>query len=476
MNRRVAIEKWAKSVELGSAAVFIGAGLSQRAGYPSWRQLLRDVAGELGLDIDEEHDLSAVAQYSVNRAVGKRNQLAQLLLSEFPPTQRAPEPFNILARLPIRHIWTTNYDTLVEAAWKNAKRLLDVKSLNGDIGRENPWAHAILYKMHGSIDHPDNVVIAKDDYELYRAIRPAFYQVLAGHIASKQFLFLGFGFSDPNIAHLFAGLREALRDSGPEHFAIVRRPQLGSGKRAKKKFETDKIRHDLWVEDLQRYGISCIEIDEFEEVDHILQEIETSLARRGIFVSGSYPSESGFDEERRYIEIVATGIGKAIAAHGKRLVSGFGLVVGSAVVSGALETIMREEAPNLEKSLLLRPFPQRCPEGMDEEEFRLRYREEMVRQAGICVVIAGTRGTRDVDRVDAPGVLAEVELAEKYGRLIIPIGATGGAAQEIWKKMKGQSDSGKYPWSRKDFDLLNVKAASPDEVVAAFERILKSVG
>src|SRR5829696_2114429 len=138
MDRAIFIERWAKSLELGSAAAFIGAGLSQRAGYPSWRRLLRDIAQELGLDIEAEHDLAAVAQYSVNRAVGKRNQLARLIVEELPPKPEAP--------VPLRHVWTTNYDSLPETAWRNERKLLDIKSRNEDLGLDKPWAHSILYK------------------------------------------------------------------------------------------------------------------------------------------------------------------------------------------------------------------------------------------------------------------------------------------------------------------------------------------
>jgi hypothetical protein len=331
---------------LGSAAAFIGAGLSQRAGYPGWKRLLRDIAKELGLDVELEHDLAAVAQYHVNRAVGKRNQLARLIAQEFPPKADAPEPFRIVARLPLRHVWTTNYDSLTETAWRNERKLLDVKSRNEDLGVDKPWAHTILYKMHGSVDHPADVVIAKDDYELYRSLRPGFLQVLTGHLASKQLLFLGFSFTDPNLAHLFGSIRESFRENGPEHYAIARKPALGSGINAKKRLKTDQIRHRLWVEDLQRYGIQTLEIDEYEDIDDILREVEMSLALRSVMISGSFPDvlDPANIDRRRQIEAVARGVGRLIAERGKRLVSGFGLVVGSASISGALDVILKEDA------------------------------------------------------------------------------------------------------------------------------------
>lgn len=472
MKAETFIEKWTKSLELGSAAVFIGAGLSVRAGYPTWRSLLADIATELGLDIEVEHDLAAVAQYALNKATGKRHALSTLIVDHFPPRPDPPEPFRILARLPIRHVWTTNYDKLAETAWEQAGRLLDVKSRNADLGIDKPWAHAVLYKMHGSVDHPAEVVIAKDDYELYRRERPGFLQVLTGQLVTKQILFLGFSFTDPNIGHLFASIREAFTDNGPEHYAIVRRPQKGSGSGAKKRFNTDKIRHSLWVQDLKRYGIECVEVDEYEEIDDILHTVELRLAGRSVFVSGSLPPAAP-DDQRRRVEDVAREVGRVIAEQHKQLISGFGLTVGSASVAGALSVILKEPTPNLEKSLLLRPFPQEAPAGIDMATFRSRYREGMIQQAGIAVFIAGLKEDGGGVLVTADGVIEEFETAQRLGRVVVPIGATGGAAAEIWKRL---DKAATLPpgLKREDFDTLNTTATTPQAIAKVVQKVMEA--
>ncbi len=468
------INRWAKALEGGAAAVFIGAGLSRRAGYPDWRTLLADIAKELGLDIEAEYDLAAVAQYSLNKAARKRNKLTRLIVDHFPPKADAPEPFRILARLPVRNVWTTNYDKLAETAWEQERKLLDVKSRNNDLGFDRSWAHATLYKMHGTVDHPTEVVIAKDDYELYRRERPGFLQVLTGQLVTKQMLFLGFSFTDPNMAHLFASIREAFKDDGPEHYAIVRRPKKGSGAGAKKRFETEKVRHALWVEDLQRYGIQCIEIDEYEQVDEILRAVELKLAGRSVFISGSYP-ENAPNDDRRYIEEMARQIGREIARHEKRLVSGFGLVVGSAAIAGALEIILAEPAPNLERGLLLRPFPQTIPKGMAKAVFYERYRQAMVQQAGVCIFIGGLKDTGKAAPAIADGVLEEFKQAQAASRIVVPIGATGGAAREIWQQMA--KDAGWAPpgLNRREFEQMNKDGLAPADAAKLVEKVLKAV-
>jgi hypothetical protein len=480
MNKSKFIEVWAKSLELGSASAFIGAGLSQAAGYPGWKELLRDIAKELGLEIEYEHDLAAVAQYSVNRTVGKRHKLASLITKEFPPKSVAPEPFNLLARLPLRHIWTTNYDTLVETAWRNERKHLDVKSRNEDLGVDNPWAHAILYKMHGSVEHPSDVVIAKDDYELYRSMRPGFLQLLTGQLVSKQILFLGFSFTDPNLSHLFGNIREAFREHGPEHYAIVRRPQRGTGKNAKRKHETDSIRHTLWVEDLQRYGIQCVEIDRYQEIDDILKAVALKLAGRSVFVSGSFPVTSNptHTTDRHRVEEYAYKIGRIIAERQQRLVSGFGLVVGSASITGALSIILSEDTPNFDKSLLLRPFPQEAPSGINNVSFRTKYREGMIQQAGACIFIAGLKAAGSAGKIafkQAEGVVEEFEMAKRLGRGIIPLGVTGGASLAIWRKVEGDYSTFWPAQQRKNFDLLNNTTVPMATVLAAVTKMLSSL-
>jgi Sir2- and TIR-associating SLOG family/SIR2-like domain len=474
MDAATFIDQWSSSLELGSAAVFIGAGLSRRAEYPDWRSLLKDIADELGLDIGLEHDLAAVAQYSLNKAIGKRHNLTQLIVNHFPPKPDAPEPFRILARLPVRHVWTTNYDTLPEVAWRNERKELDVKSRNDDLGTDKPWAHAILYKMHGSVDHPSEVVIAKDDYELYRRDRPGFLQVLTGHLVSKQMLFLGFSFTDPNIAHLFASIREAFKDNGPEHYAIVRRPKLSSGPGAKKRLEIDKVRHTLWVDDLKRYGIQCVEVDEYENVDEILRAVELRLAGRSVFVSGSLPT-SADPAQRDYVEDVAREVGRVIAKHEKRLVSGFGLIVGSATIAGALGVILAETAPNLEKSLLLRPFPQEPPSGMDLSSFQRTYRDGMISQAALCVFICGLTAASGAAPVIADGVMHEFGSAKRLKRVLLPIGATGGAAKKIWDKVAADLAALCPHISRKDFDLLNDPKQTPKALASIVGKVIAAV-
>jgi hypothetical protein len=198
------------------------------------------------------------------------------------------------------------------------------------------------------------------------------------------------------------------------------------------------------------------------------------LAGRSVFVSGSLPTNAP-DDQRRKVESVARELGRVIAEREKRLVSGFGLTVGSAAIAGALGVILKEPMPNLEKSLLLRPFPQQAPAGMDMATFRTRYREGMIQQAGVAVFVSGLKeGTGNGSPAVADGVIEEFETAQRLGRATVPIGATGGAAAEIWKRL---DSAGTLPpgLTRKDFEALNAAGHRPEALAKIVDKVIAFV-
>jgi hypothetical protein len=309
MRPRDFVRAYAEFLEQGSAGLFIGAGLSMQAGYPSWLDLVRDMAEEIGLDATREPDLPSVVQYFLNKSGKTRTRLGRTIVEHFGEEKSIPEIFRVLARLPLRHIWTTNYDTLPERAWREQKKRLDVKSIDKDVIHENPLAHAVLYKMHGTVEHPGDVVIAKGDYESYRRKRGGFLHLLTGHLISRHMLFLGFSFTDPNLTHLFTLIRESFDDAPPEHFAIVRKPARSSFER-EELFEFAVRRYEYWKDDLQNYGIQCIEVNEYGEIEELLLAVERRLVMNSVMVSGSFPdTRNAADvDQRSSVETIAYGI------------------------------------------------------------------------------------------------------------------------------------------------------------------------
>jgi hypothetical protein len=191
----------------GNAALFAGAGLSAPAGYVDWRELVRPLSIELELNIDLESDFVAVAQFHVNASGANRHTLHKAVIEALSPDVPPTENHRLLARLPIRTWWTTNYDKLIENALRDAGKIVDVKSAVPQLATTRPRRDATIYKMHGDVDRPDEAVATRDDYERYSTDRGAFITALAGDLVSKTFLFLGFSFTDPNLEHVLTQVR-----------------------------------------------------------------------------------------------------------------------------------------------------------------------------------------------------------------------------------------------------------------------------
>jgi len=97
------IETYVQALHDQDAAIFAGAGLSIPAGLVNWKELLRDVASDIGLDVDKEDDLVSVAQFHVNER-GGRHRINQALIHEFAVRSKSRATTNCWRLSPSRPI------------------------------------------------------------------------------------------------------------------------------------------------------------------------------------------------------------------------------------------------------------------------------------------------------------------------------------------------------------------------------------
>ncbi len=455
------LKTYARALRLGDATAFVGAGLSRPAGYPDWRGLVRVMAQEMGLDPDEAHDLPALVQFFLTEE-GQRGRLNAILNDRFIDEKPIPDAVSALTRLPLREIWTTNYDTLIERAVRQAGRKASVKWSDDQLTTSTPFLSTTVFKMHGSIEQPAGCVIARDDFERYRLDRPGFHHTIAERLQSKRFLFLGAGLNDPNLNNLFSLVREMHGPNTRPHTAVMRRGRPGGDPRDLHEARTQ----ELWFRELKRYGVHVVYVDEFDEIPMLLEDLRRRVLRETVFVSGAHPSEAA---AARKGDVLALGrlLGSELARRKMKIVSGFGNTVGGAVISGALDELYQDGTTDLEHALGLRPFPQEL-EGGERERVYAVYRRDMVRQAGLAIFVSGLEPSGG----DAPGVLQEFDIAVSDGLLPIPIGATGGAAATVWQRMSADYASLSQGMDRALFDALNDVGKTASEMLTSICRIL----
>lgn len=104
--------------------LFVGAGMSMYAGYPSGAMLSKifydNLSKDLKSDIEFTEDLPKLTNDIYYLKGGNKNYLLQILKREFQKEPISTEIHQLLAKIPhFKTIITTNYDTLIESTNKN---------------------------------------------------------------------------------------------------------------------------------------------------------------------------------------------------------------------------------------------------------------------------------------------------------------------------------------------------------------------
>ena len=411
------IEKAIKSDELGA---FIGAGLSIRAGFCSWKELLREPAEEIGLNVEKENDLVNLAQYYANSK--KRTSIDDLIKRQFSQLLNPTDNHKLLSQLPISTFWTTNYDKLIEKALEDNMKKPYVKTTDEQLRGTNHDFDAIVYKLHGDVESPEDAVLTRSDYEEFGYNkRKLFREVLEGDLLTKTFLFLGFSFEDPNFNYVIGRLRVLLDEKKPrKHYCIMKRIQDTD-----EDYEYKKARQELQIEDLNRYGIFTYLVNKYDEITEILSTLVDRFRRKTIFISGSAYSYSAYSQEtgENFIHKLSFELSK----NGYHIVNGYGKGVGEFVLNGVADYCLTHKS-KINEFLTLMPFPQNSSLGIDLDKLYKENREQMIENCGIAIFLFGDKEAEDI----ASGVMDEYELSKEHGLVCLPIEYTGGASKEIY--------------------------------------------
>ncbi|MGN7998898.1 SIR2 family protein [Sphingomonas sp. 22176] len=429
------LKRFLAEIEAGNAAIFAGAGLSAPAGFVNWKELLREIAHDLDLVIDREDDLISVAQWHVNKAQS-RYRLNKEIIDHLSPDTPPTANHRLLARMPIATWWTTNYDTLAEEALKAAGKVVDVKSDHRQLADTKARRDTILYKMHGDVSRPNEAVVTRDDYESYARDRAPFVSALAGDLVSKTFLFIGFSFTDPNLEQVLARVRLSLRDNTREHFAFFKRRQRGDAD-TDESYAHDLARQKHIVADLKRYGVNAILVDDYADIDEILQELERRYRRQSVFVAASADDFGPWGQPA--VEKFMRALGSALVGRRIRIVTGLGLGVGNALFTGAIERVLESRAGHIEDSLIIRPFPQHILDPDERQRVWAEYRLRILSEAGVALFLFGNKRIGDAV-VPADGIEKEWEIACEKGLALLPIAATGSMARTLAEQAASEPD------------------------------------
>lgn len=284
----------------GTLVPFIGAGLSLgidvKGRFPSWGELpgrLLEQCPEYRWDSPQDQQMHRSIFFEPDPADPTRevprimtlgamlghldalkrklsDDYGKALAAIFRPADGAPgAAHQAIMAMGAQILLTTNYDRLLEAqegpprrdayTWKQSDRALaDIKA-----GRK------VLFKVHGSVEAVDSVVLTANEYAAARA--DASYRMVVNHLLiANTVFFVGYGMSDPQDLDLVLAEHAKALPSGGTHFALLQ--TLGPTQR---QAEIDR-KHRL----LRDHHVAVITFDSFSQVVPFLEALEGDVVGR----------------------------------------------------------------------------------------------------------------------------------------------------------------------------------------------------
>ncbi|MHB8188026.1 MAG: SIR2 family NAD-dependent protein deacylase [Dermatophilaceae bacterium] len=250
----------ARSIAQGDCILFVGAGFSRavtNGALKSASELAQSLVERLHDELDDpdavqrvvdavrtfdadknpHYQLRLAAQYFVTElasAAGKETEDRSIRKTRYQSARRrlldvldaevgrqvdhaTVELVQTLMQMPWAGIYTTNYDTLLEAALSVAGVEYQVTTRPTDLASYRRDRLEVV-KIHGSITelHLDEelpLVITADDYAEFSTTRGLLLDELRVNLAQKDFLFLGYGLQDDNLDLVIREVARAIEQS-----------------------------------------------------------------------------------------------------------------------------------------------------------------------------------------------------------------------------------------------------------------------
>jgi hypothetical protein len=243
----------------GRLIPFLGAGFSKPLKLPDWSELIGWMAERLDFEPDLFRLHGRYEQLAEYFQLADHNHFQHLVHemtrrfdSEEAVRARQTSRMHLaLAKVTWRSIYTTNYDSHVEGALRDAKKKVNVLASFEDFqGRREPGTCEVI-KFHGTLTHPETIVLTESSYFRRIALEAPVDQRLRADLLSNSFLFIGYSFNDTNIRYIWYRMQQ-LRTQGP---AGARRPPARRCYFAT--FGVGPIQPDL----LDQWNIDLIQLD-----------------------------------------------------------------------------------------------------------------------------------------------------------------------------------------------------------------------
>ena len=448
MEKEQFLKQFSKQALDERISLFLGAGGSCDAGYPTWSSLFQPLAEELKMTIESSTDYYKLAQYYAN-AFGK-SELRKKINNSINRNKFESHLLNELIDVGFTNIWTTNFDNTIEMNYQKRNILINKVFQDSDLSNVELNKRINILKLNGDITNLEGIIATQSDYEKYIDTHHIMLMFFKRELISSTFLFIGYSFTDHLVLDCLSEITRYLGESTNCHYTIMKR-------------EPKNQYFDYFIEDLEkRYNLRVLLVDKYEEIPPILAALNQKIRNRRVFISGAFGS---YDSEiEQYSHNLSRELAFSLLKNNYRIVNGIGRRFGTHLIGYANEYLAKEGTKDIEKYLIVRPFV-----GKGEKELTVkRYlREEVIGKCGSAIFVFG-----DIIANTKSGMLEEFEIACKQHKNIIPIAYPGMISRELWIKVNENITS--YPYLEGSMNKLSSEEPV-DSLVKTIIHILNSV-
>jgi hypothetical protein len=253
----------------GKVIPFVGAGLSQPLGLPSWAELIDTIAKELNYDPDVftcNGTALQLAEYFV-AVKGSIGPLRSIMDRAFDPSNETiakSKAHSALVAMNLPIIYTTNYDRIIERAFELQGRPCHTISNIDDIATA-PGTTTRIVKFHGTFSDDASLVLTESSYFDRLEFESAIDIQLRADTLGRSLLFIGYSLSDVNIRYMLHKLHK-LRQS-------IKRTEARMPSAFLTTFGAGDIQRTL----LARWDVSTIELDPVDKTGSLDAFLESLI-------------------------------------------------------------------------------------------------------------------------------------------------------------------------------------------------------
>ncbi len=217
MNWVDSIKEISKARTNNRLVIFVGSGVSNNSGVPTWKGLIENIAKKINYNENCNGCDSAEAACPKENCDKRFNFTASEFLripEYYYQSVRSDEYFqtitdilkcdkesnaidDLILDIAPHHIITTNYDALLEnsASIKTA----NYKVIYEDKDLLSNASDGYIIKMHGDIDHPETIILKESDYLDYEQTHPLISTYIKSLLVNHTFVFVGYSLNDNNL-------------------------------------------------------------------------------------------------------------------------------------------------------------------------------------------------------------------------------------------------------------------------------------